>query len=70
MTKKSSIDKPIVHFTKHGDRYVYIDDLFRSEAARKAIADMARIGRKKDTSNIPRKIMELDRSVAISEYPL
>ena len=55
MAKKLSIDKPVVHFTEHGDRYIYVDDLFRSEAARKAIADMARIGRKKDTSNTPRK---------------
>ena len=36
-------DKPVVHFTKQGERYVDAGELLRSDAAKKAIESMMQI---------------------------
>lgn len=49
--KPAAHDKPVVHFTKQGERYVDVGELLRSDAARKAIKSMIRIGSKDGPSS-------------------
>ena len=49
--KPAAHDKPVVHFTKQGERYVDAGELLRSDAAKKAIKSMIRIGSKGDLSS-------------------
>ena len=49
--KPAADDKPVVHFTKQGERYVDAGELLRSDAAKKAIKSMIRIGSKDGSSN-------------------
>lgn len=44
--KPAAHDKPVVHFTKQGERYVDAGELLRSDAAKKAIESMMKIDRK------------------------
>ena len=48
-------DKPIVYFTKQGERYVDAGELLRSDAAKKAIESMMQIDRKDSISKRTRK---------------
>lgn len=41
--KPDTHGKPIVHFTKYGERYVDAGELLRSDAAKKAIESMMQI---------------------------
>ena len=53
--KPAARDKPIVHFTKQGDRYVDAGELLRSNAAKKAIESMMQIFSEDDLSKHARK---------------
>ena len=44
--KPAANDKPVVHFTKQGERYVDAEELLRSNAAKKAIESMMQIDSK------------------------
>lgn len=61
MAKKTISDKPVVHFTEQGDRYVRIDDLFKSKAAREALDGMVQISNKQQNpANMPEKTNQSD----------
>ena len=48
-------DRPVVYFTKQGERYVDAGELLRSNAAKKAIESMMQIDSKGDHSKHVRK---------------
>ena len=53
--KPAAHDKPVVHFTKQGDRYVDAGELLRSDAAKKAIESMMEIDNKGSRSRNTKK---------------
>ena len=53
--KPAARDKPVVHFTKQGERYVDAGELLRSDAAKEAIESMMRIDSKGGHSKHDRK---------------
>ena len=53
--KPAAHDKPVVHFTKQGDRYVDAGELLRSDAAKKAIESMMEIDSKDSRSRNTKK---------------
>ena len=53
--KPAAHDKPVVHFTKHGERYVDAGELLESDAAKKAIKSMMQIDSKGSLSKHARK---------------
>ena len=53
--KPAAHDKPVVHFTKQGERYVDAGELLGSDAAKEAIKSMMQIGSKGGPSKRTRK---------------
>ena len=53
--KPTAPDKPVVHFTKQGERYVDAGELLRSNAAKKAIESMMQIDSRGGHSKHDRK---------------
>ena len=53
--KPATHDKPVVHFTKQGERYVDAGELLKSDAAKKAIESMMQIDTERSLPKRTRK---------------